>query len=202
MASVQGAFPSSDPRHERLAADQRPRSRPLRGPPVPGLKAKYWRLKRTRPARWAAGRVASTRSHSDSELRRTSVTRTCFRMAVVNRLHSNCRPPIPANAACNFEPSSSPGSKPSTIGVVGQQEIDRRVGGGAIPANQRDSSGRRPGRRIAGYARRSADPIALQPHSLSWPLRGRRSQCETDSWPVWVKEGKKGRLPGGQAAQV
>ena len=138
MASVHGAFPSSDPRHERQAADQRPRSRPLRGPPVPGLKAKYWRLKRTRPARWAAGRVASTRSHSDSELRRTSVTRTCFRMAVVNRLHSNCRPPIPANAACNFEPSSSPGSKPSTIGVVGQQEIDRRVGGGAIPANQRD----------------------------------------------------------------
>jgi hypothetical protein len=59
-------------------------------------------------------------------------------MAVVNRLHSNCRPLISANAACNFEPSSSPGSKPSTIGVVGQQEIDRRLGGGAMPANQHD----------------------------------------------------------------
>jgi hypothetical protein len=52
--------------HGRLAADQGPRSRPCEARRYSSL-TKYSRLKRTRPAPWDAGRVASTRSRSDSE---------------------------------------------------------------------------------------------------------------------------------------
>jgi hypothetical protein len=67
------------------------------------------------------------------------VTSTYFRMAAVIACIPSCRPLISANAACNLDPSSSAGSKRSTIGVErpAKRSIDERRGA-KVAADQHD----------------------------------------------------------------